>query len=362
MFISLVSVVKNEASVVGRLIDSVQGPAKFWDEIVFTDTGSTDGTVDLLRARGVRVVEAAWPDSFAAARNMAAANASPQADLVVNFDGDELLGPGGERLRSRIEDAWARGKRMMSIRYEWAHDEFGNPIVIYPRQCIWDPRMFRFEGRAHEALEGPLSEATMEHFDDVTLIHRPKPGHAANKGERDLRLLELDVVDRPDRPRGWFYLGRQYTYLARWQEAVDALQSYLRIARWTPERMAARILIGDAMVRLGRPSEALAFYTSSIMEEPERREPYMALCQHFYNLKEWRQCAIWGEAALVIPRHGTTKGFLRQEPCYLWLPHDLLSIAWWNLGDKERGRRHLEEALKFRPTDPRLLENLKWFG
>ena len=63
----------------------------------------------------------------------------------------------------------------------------------------------------------------------------------------------------------------------------------------------------------------------------------------------------------VIPREGASKGFLRQEPCYLWLPHDLLSVAWWNLGDRERGRRHLEEALKFRPTDPRLLANLKWF-
>ena len=68
--LSLALIVKNEARCLARCLHSVQGVAS---EIVVVDTGSTDETVRIARDCQARVVNFAWRDDFAAARNFALA-------------------------------------------------------------------------------------------------------------------------------------------------------------------------------------------------------------------------------------------------------------------------------------------------
>src|SRR5512134_3132536 len=62
------------------------------DEVVVVDTGSSDRTRELARAAGAKVVEWAWRDDFAAARNEALRHATGGWILVL--DADERLAPG----------------------------------------------------------------------------------------------------------------------------------------------------------------------------------------------------------------------------------------------------------------------------
>lgn len=50
VWISVVATVKNEASSIGRLLDSLAAQSRMPDEVVIADGGSTDGTLDRLRA------------------------------------------------------------------------------------------------------------------------------------------------------------------------------------------------------------------------------------------------------------------------------------------------------------------------
>lgn len=360
--VSLVTVVKNEEPVIGRLLDSVQGKNRFWDELVVTDTGSTDRTVEIAEAHGARVVRTQWPDSFGAARNMGADNASPDTDVIVIFDGDDVLGAGGDLLRERIDSAWSRGKRVMSLRYEFAHDETGRASIVYPRQAIYDPKSFRWRGRVHEALEGPLNAQTLEYFPDVTLEHWPKAGWSAAKRGRDLGLLKLELADRPNDPRVRFYLGREYYYNELFEDAIATLRSYLEIAHWKPERMDALLHIARCEFARKRRHEGCLAAMEAILEMPNRREPLMMLCQLHYAERDWRGTIVWGEAAVAIPFTDQRREYILSEPDYTWLPHDLLSVAYWNLKEPERGLEHLRKALSFRPDDERLKANLKWFS
>lgn len=362
IFISLSMVVKNEETVLGRALESFQGKNKFWDELVITDTGSTDATMDIARRYGARVVEAPWPDSFGAARNMTAAHASPQADLIANLDADEVLGKGGHLLRQRLEEGYARGRRLMGIRYEWSHDAAGTPTLVFSRQGFYDPKVFSWRGRVHEALDGPPGEHLREHFDDVTLEHWPKPQNQATKSARDLHLLELDAAENPDTPRCHFYLGREYVHAGRHRDAIGTLERYLAIAVWKAERMEALHLIARCEIALGDEAAALRHLTDAILEQPERREPYMVLCRFHYDRKRWRECAVWGEAALAIAPDSVPRVFFYPMDIYSWLPHDLLSVAYWNLGEKAKGAVHLERAIALRPNDKRLLANRRWFA
>jgi Glycosyl transferase family 2 len=69
---------------------------RFADEIVVVDGGSTDGTVELARAAGARVIENPWP-GFAAQRNLAVDAAT--GEWVFELDADERISP---RLRASV--------------------------------------------------------------------------------------------------------------------------------------------------------------------------------------------------------------------------------------------------------------------
>ncbi len=77
--ISVCLIVKDEEEMLASCLESV---ADIADEIVVYDTGSTDGTVEIARAAGARVIEGYWDDSFARARNAALAHAARRVGRV----------------------------------------------------------------------------------------------------------------------------------------------------------------------------------------------------------------------------------------------------------------------------------------
>ena len=73
MKLSLAMIAKNEARCLARCLRSVRALA---DEIIVTDTGSTDDTVKIASENGAKVAHFAWINDFAAARNFALAQAT----------------------------------------------------------------------------------------------------------------------------------------------------------------------------------------------------------------------------------------------------------------------------------------------
>jgi glycosyltransferase involved in cell wall biosynthesis len=79
-------ITKNEATNVDACLASVA-----WaDEVLVVDCGSTDGTADLARARGARVVVRDWP-GYSAQKNFAATEATH--DWILSVDADERVTP-----------------------------------------------------------------------------------------------------------------------------------------------------------------------------------------------------------------------------------------------------------------------------
>ena len=91
--ISACVIAKNEADRIGPCLVSLA----FCDEIVVLDSGSTDGTPDLCRAAGARVIETDWP-GWMVQKNRAAAAAT--YDWILSLDADERV---DEALRASIE-------------------------------------------------------------------------------------------------------------------------------------------------------------------------------------------------------------------------------------------------------------------
>ena len=92
--LSVSIITKDEAHRIERCLDAVA----FADEIVVLDSGSADGTAQLARARGAKVVvDPAWP-GFGPQKNRALALC--EGDWVLSIDADEVVTP---ELRAAIE-------------------------------------------------------------------------------------------------------------------------------------------------------------------------------------------------------------------------------------------------------------------
>jgi len=120
----------------------------------------------------------------------------------------------------------------------------------------------RFDGRIHEQLLPAIRRAGGEvAWTDVYVVHSGSDQSAAaqdKKLQRDLRLLELELAERPEHPFTLFNLGMTHVHGARYAEAAD----YLRrgIARSNPEESHLRkayALLVYAEMRLGRRDQAL---------------------------------------------------------------------------------------------------------
>jgi glycosyltransferase involved in cell wall biosynthesis len=94
--VGLVAIGRNEGERLRQCLDSVVGKV---ERIVYVDSGSTDGSVELARELGVDVVELdlSIPFTAARARNSGVAHllqASPQTEFIQFVDGDCEVAPG----------------------------------------------------------------------------------------------------------------------------------------------------------------------------------------------------------------------------------------------------------------------------
>ncbi len=137
--ICVYAICKNEAKFVDRWMDSMQEA----DLVVVTDTGSTDDTVEKLRARGAIVyVEEIKPWRFDVARNISLDHVPEDVDICVCTDLDEVLEPGW---RQKLERAWENHKPI----HPGAHGQNG------PLYLQLEPQAGRQPGRAVLLFQNP---------------------------------------------------------------------------------------------------------------------------------------------------------------------------------------------------------------
>ena len=148
--ISAVILTYNEADRLERCIRSLS----FCDEVLVVDACSTDGTAELARHLGARVIRRPWP-GFRSQREFAVAQA--RHDWILSIDADESVGAGLHRaiLRQRLHGLGEHAgyEYIRILEYFGRFLRHGN---VYPDRAVrlFDRRRARYAGyEVHERLE-----------------------------------------------------------------------------------------------------------------------------------------------------------------------------------------------------------------
>lgn len=135
--LSVVIVCKNEASIIGQTLQSLQG---LTDDVVVYDNGSTDETVETAKAFAAKVHQGVW-EGFGKTKRKA--NALAKYDWILSLDADEAVDP---VLRQSLQNfVPANDKEVVEIKFknffgdkwlrfgEWGHDKH---IRLFNRKYV----------------------------------------------------------------------------------------------------------------------------------------------------------------------------------------------------------------------------------
>jgi glycosyltransferase involved in cell wall biosynthesis len=133
--ISVLIPAKNEAANLAACLGSVA----WCDDVVVVDSGSTDGTPDIARMGGARVVDFKWDGKFPKKKNWALANVPWKNEWVFIIDADERVTP-GLQAAMRAALGQQRHQGFYVNRRFWFLDGWLNHCGYFPS---WNLRFFR---------------------------------------------------------------------------------------------------------------------------------------------------------------------------------------------------------------------------
>jgi glycosyltransferase involved in cell wall biosynthesis len=336
--IALGMIVRDEAEVIGRCIESARGLIDYW---VICDTGSTDGTREIARdaLAGVpgELHEREWID-FGHNRTELLQLARGKADYLLLLDADMTV-----KVARAVPGLTADS-------YMLRFDE--DPE--YWLEClVRGDRNWFSEGSTHEyiATDGPhtvrkLSELVVEHHHDGS--------SRARKLSRDRELLEQDLRRQPENPRTVFYLAQTYRDLCEHERALELYCRRMNMGGWEEEVFYSMYQLGLLRARLGEWPWAVTALIAAWEYRPTRIEPLYELVSGLRRRGEHHTAHVLAKRGLDAPQ--PSDHLFVERWIYEWGLLFEYSIAAYWAGDPHAALRACDRLLDHKGLPDRYRE------
>jgi glycosyltransferase involved in cell wall biosynthesis len=274
--ICLNMIVKNEASVITRCLQSVKPLIDYW---VIVDTGSTDGTQKIIQEYMKDIPgelhERPWVN-FAHNRNEALNFAKDKADYVLIIDADEQLSLSNDFKLPKLDKD-----------FYYIETSYGG--TRYKRiQLINNHMDWKWEGVLHETVVSHNAK-TSDTLLNITNIARAEGDRSKDpqKYHKDAKVLEAALQENPNSTRYVFYLAQSYKDAGESQKSLEAYQRRIAMKGWDQEVFWSMLQVALLKEKLGKDSaDIIESYKQAYTYRPTRAEPLYYLARYLRGLND----------------------------------------------------------------------------
>lgn len=349
--ICLNMIVKNEAHVIRRCLESVRPLIDTW---VILDTGSTDGTQDVIRdvfsdLPGA-LHERPWK-GYDGSRSEAIDLARSEADYLLFIDADDLM---------EVEP----GFRMPELTHDAYHVALHSGTLIHWRQALVSTRLpWRYVGVLHEYIEcgGSHSLGTFKGANILSVGGgaRLKEEGQRQKYLRDAKILQKGLIKEPDNSRYVFYLAQSWRDAGEPKKSLAAYDRRARMGGYAEEVFCAHLYGARLAAEIDRPpAQVIDRYLRAYESRPSRGgEALGGLARYCrMNGERWPLAYMYARQAAQIPYPKDTL-FVEFE-WYEWHSLDELAVAAYWTGEYEESARCSQRLLESGKVPPDHLDRV----
>ena len=291
--ICLTMIVRDEAHIVNEVLDATAPYIDYW---VVVDTGSTDGTQDVIRGHMEQLAipgelhERPWRD-FGYNRSEALTLAQGRADYLWMMDADDTV-IGVPPFRGLTADCYAMRIRVGSVR-------------LWRRQLFRDGVPWYYKGVLHEyaQCDEPFTEDNLDgdyHIHGRSMGARSQDPH---KYAKDAAVLLAHVREDPDDEKSVFYLAQSYYDGGDFENARDWYARRAEMGGWEEESFYSLLRVADCLWELEAPwPEVEDAYARAWAYRPTRAEPLYGLAHRLRLSERYEMGYLFARQAAAVPR------------------------------------------------------------
>lgn len=319
--ICLNMIVKDEAPVIERCLFALKPHIDFW---VIVDTGSTDGTQDLIRRYLADIPgelhERPWVD-FGHNRTEAIRLARGKADYILIMDADNIL---------RTPPDW-RWPELSADGYELNLLSAG--VQYRQRLLVSDRLPWHWVGVVHEYLTSSSPHQTeILQGPWVDRRHEGARSRDPQTFRKDAALLEQAMQSEPNNERYAFYLAQSWRDAREPLKAREAYRHRAAMGGWEEEVWYSLYEVARLTQQLGgSDAEIRNAYLEAYQYRRTRTEPLVALSRREADRGQWALSRMFAREAMGIPLP-SDRLFL-DPSIYRWQAIDAAAIAAYWCGD-----------------------------
>ena len=312
-------IVKNESRIITRLMESV---LPIIDTYVICDTGSTDGTPDIIRtffeSRGIpgEVIHEPFKN-FGYNRTFALKAARGRATYALLLDADMIfkIEPGFDK-QALIADSYLIIQKGGNLSYH-------NTRLIrldIDVKCV---------GPTHEYYDLPAGSRA-EKLDSIWINDIGDGGAKADKFERDIRLLKAGIEDEPENGRYYFYLANSYFNTGHHGESIPYYKRRIELGGWSEEVFYAHLNLGHAYMSAGQPEMAICTWMNGYNIHPARAETIYEIAKYYREKGKNKIGMAFALLGKQIPYPKNDTLFIHNDVYETGLDYELSILGYYN--------------------------------
>ena len=326
MSICLNMIVKNEARIITRLLESVCDIIDYW---VICDTGSTDNTcqiiLDFFKKKKIigDLHRRPWKN-FGYNRNEALRLARNRCDYLLLLDADMILNINGFDKSKLNKDSYMIKQRNGTLEY-------------YNTRLIKSDLDWKCIGVTHEYYDVYDRNLSKQNLDTLWVTDIGDGGCKQNKFNRDIALLEQGIRDEPQNQRYYFYLAQSYKDINKNHKAIENYLKRISFGGWKEEVWYSYYMIGNCYYNINDKEKAVFNLLKAYDYYPTRAENIYLVAKIFRENKNYILASHFLDMGSKIPFPANDILFIRKD-IYDYLFDYEKTIINFYINKKEEGK------------------------